>query len=112
MVCLSILWLRELTLRRAIEVANYQMMSCIIDGGYFLYKYQFKWFYFSPEAGESSFTPGWSIWYEPTKVFSQGPTVHVSLFGKIKGTSVPELTDALSLPYGKERKQAFEELLK
>lgn len=109
--CLSILWLRELTLRRAIRNSNYQMMPCIIDGGYFLYGYQFKWFYFCAETGENSFSPGWSIWYEPTEVMGYGLTVHVSLFGNVIGSSVPELTYALRLPYGGERKQAFENLL-
>jgi len=57
------------------------------------------------------FNPGWNIGYEPVDVLANGLYVHVPLFGKASGTTHGEVTKALNLPLGEERKQAIEKLL-
>jgi len=108
---LSILWLRELTLRRAIQSANRYMMAFVYNGELYPVDHDFRWFDYLSDLGKTSFSPGWYILYEPIHVLSNGTYVRVSMFGNVTGTSNQNITEALSLPTIEARKEAIDKLL-
>ena len=110
-VCLSILWIREFTLRKAIQEADHYMMPFIVSGNLFRTSYRFTLLEVIHDSAKVRFNPGWNVGYEPVDVLANGLGVHVPLFRKASGTTHWELTHALNLPFGEERKQAIEKLL-
>lgn len=110
-VCLSTLWLRELTLRKGIEEADHYMFPFITSGTLCRTFYRFTWLDTISDFGTVRFSPGWNICYEPVDVLSNGIYVRVPAFKKATGTTYSDITTALNLPLGEERKRAIEKLL-
>ncbi|MDF7802033.1 hypothetical protein P4C99_21330 [Pontiellaceae bacterium B1224] len=111
-VSLASLWIRELSLRKAIEEADHYIMPFVVSGNLFrTAPHQFTFFDMMTDLGTVKFKPGWYIGYEPVDVLANGISVRVPMFGKATGTTHGDLTHALNLPFGEERKQAIEKLL-
>lgn len=109
-IFLSALWLRELTLRRAIVSANDYMYVFITHGKYYPTLHRFVWFDPVTDPNTIKLSPGWYILYEPNEL-SNGFYVRVSMFGKVTGTTDYKISEIMSLPDREERNRIIEELL-